>query len=347
MKVFLSIILIFFFFKGFSQFKISDPLEFDIDPPKNISAYEIYYQSASAKKPSLHLRVDVSNGLKKKIVEFENGKVKLVQYNFYKDTLLEKAVLKYTDPKSTETFYYKYDSVTHEQVYAKGYTDNKLAYSYSAKRAQDTTIITEVFDYWWRKSNDKTCIIFSPDSLKKTVIEYTTNGISPRYSFSQYTGDHKLKFQIDSSSEGKGYIEFNAEGKVQKRFDSSTYGAFPYLHLYTYDSIGRLKKEQITSDTISKEFIEHFYSDTEQVDVGYIVYKDENKFLTFKTTTKFDSKGNEVFKEKVEYKENTAEKITNRTMSKKTYGKNRIVKFEEQNEYGYYTIHWVKYYDKK
>jgi len=346
MKLILLIILVSLFFTGFAQFKASDGSEFDISPPKHISGYEIYYQSTKAKKPSLYLKVEVLNGLRKKIVEFENGKVKSIQYNFYKDTLLEKAIVQYTNPKSTEIFHYRYDSVTHEQIYAKGYKNSKLIYSYSTKHVEDTIVITEMFNDWWNKSNSKTFITYSSDSLVKTAVEYINNGISPQYSVMYYASDYILKLQIDSSSEHKEYIEYDSKGRVQKRVDSSRYG-YRYVFLYTYDSIGKLNKEEIISDTISKRYIDHFYSDTEQVDIGYVIYEDKYKSFTFKTTTKFDNKGNEVYKEEIEYDEGSDPKIVHRTIYKKTHSRNRIVKFEKHNDYGYNDVYWVKYYDTK
>jgi hypothetical protein len=196
MKLTLTIIFVSVVFNGFAQFKVSDGSEFDIDPPINISAYEIYYQPTTAKKPELYLKVRTDNGLRRQIIEMENGKVKSVQNNFYKDTLLEKSIVKHTNPKSTEVFYYKYDSITHHQIYAKGYKDGKLIYSYDLTRNKDTIKLREIFNDWWNKSNNKTLTTLSSDGLTETAITYTDNGVSPQYTIKNSHLDVNYKCKL-------------------------------------------------------------------------------------------------------------------------------------------------------
>lgn len=330
MKLFLSIFLALISITSHSQFKASDQSEFDIDPPKDISAYEIYFKPINANRPNLILRVEVENGLKKKTTEMKDGRVKSIQYNFYKDTLLQKSVIKHNNPKSTETWYYKYDPLTHEQIYAKAYNNNKLIYSYTKNQNNNIIEIKEMFDDWWHKSNDTTSIILTNDESTETSIFHTNNGVSPRYTIKNYTSNHNLKNQIDSSTEQRELIEYDSLGRVEKRINSSKYGTFPYTFFYTYDSIGRVKKETIISDGISQRIIEHRYSNVEHLAICYLIINDKHDTtICWKTIIKFDNKGNEISKEEIKYNDAFPQPwIVERILSEKTYRNNRVVKFE-------------------
>ena len=350
MKLFLSLFLVLLSLTSFSQFKVSDGSEFDIDPPRDISAYEIYFKPLNANKLSLFLKVEVENGLKKKITEMEEGKIKSVQYNFYQDSLLQKAIVKYNDPKATEIWYYRYDSISHEEIFSKGYKNNKLIYSYIKNQNNNTTEIKEKFDDWWNKSNNVTSITLSGDGLTETSIVRTDNGVSPRFTIKNYTASHNVKSEVDSSSEWKEFIKYDSFGRIQKRVNSSKYHEFPNTFSYTYDSIGRVKKETIIADSIFTRITEHTYSNIGHLAICYLLTNETgDSVICWKTITRFDNNQNEISKEEIRFNEELHHsEIVERILSKKTYRNNRIIKFKRTIDLGsriLEEIYVVNYYN--
>jgi hypothetical protein len=153
--------------------------------------------------------------------------------------------------------------------------------------------------------------------------------------------------QTDSSKENWQIVEYDPKGRIQKKVYGSKYTDVPQTILYTYDSMGRVRKEQIIIDSIWTRLTEYSYSKDEQLVQSYLAVNGQSGISSWKTVTKFNTEGNEIFKEQIEYKESTEPEIVHRTVSKKTYSNGRIIKYEKQDSYGYTDTYWVKYLDRK
>jgi hypothetical protein len=356
MKVLFTVLAVFSVLFSEAQFRISTGSEFDITPPKDISAYAIYAQTSdritkkNKQRPELLLKTEVKNGLRTKTIEMEDGKVVRIESDVYTDTLLQKAVVNYSHPKSTEVFYYRYDSATGKKNSVKGYKDGKLIYSYSCKTTPDT-IEEHEFHNDLIKANTRTITYFSKDRLTETAVEYDPGRPYLRYTIKTYNSNHILLSRLDSSKEEKRSFDYDSLGLLQKEVRFPSYnGDSLHVKIYYYDSVNRLKAEKYFHGSDLIGLTNYAYTNMQEITKQYFIYN-QDTVINLKRTITFDSNKNALSQEVFEYKDwhskTSPPAVRAYYLDKRTYKRGRIIKYERSESEQPTTTFFIKYWDRQ
>jgi len=250
-------------------------------------------------------KVEFENGLEKNVTNSYDSEITSTEKSFYKKSLLVKWIRKYAGEKAAEIYYYKYDSLTHELLSAKGYQKGKLIFSEVRMHIKDTLLIKTASDWNFMLTNDKELIYYSSDSLTQINISFVNNQKDGSCTIKKFSPSHLLIGEIDSS---KSELNFKT---------------------FIYDSLSRLCKI-IESDSVQKGLTEYKFNGKEKQIFSYWVSKkNTTKWLYKQELTRFDDKGLLLYGEIVDYEKSEVDDshLVGKVV-KKFYENNNLIKVE-------------------
>jgi len=328
----------FFCISATAQFRIVNSDEFTIEVPQNIKSYSIFCHSTSLgwkevyKGERILLKTAlVTNGQETRITEFSANKVVRIQYNYFQKGLLQKAVVEYTNPKSNETFHYKYDTVSKDPIDVKGYKDGKLIYTESRSLCIDTLEIKKHYiNVNGITGKERIVAYHSKDKLTSTEVEYRNNFPDTNYSIKKFNQIKQIIEDVDSSSEHyvKTIYLYDIASRLisETSFSDNIYSANSYI----YDSNGRLKEEIVSRNDTETYHINYDSLPRETITTKYQSSANQQNDTISVIIKRYDLQGNLIFKESVGYESfsfGTAKRPVSTSVCYWIYKNGRVVKY--------------------